>query len=166
MKSEETPLPAASQEKGPVRSSKPITHYLIILFAAALALLLISFLMQQRNHQVLQELNDSMSQQQADLKSSKAQLQLQLEDLRRQLEESQAELETQTQAAQQAQEAAQAVEWLRQIQRAMSRSYQEAAQLRDAFEESGLADKLPHEAAVEGKNSPQEDYEEICQRLS
>ena len=163
MKPDETPVPAAPQEGK--KSSKPITHYLIILFAAALALLLISFFMQQRNHEVLLELNDSMTQQQADLQSSKAQLQLQVADLRDQLKETEAALKNQSQAAKTAQEQVQAVEWLRQIQRAMSRSYWEAAELRDAFEATGLNEQLPDEPAVEGKASPKEDYEEICQRL-
>lgn len=163
MKPDETSLSTPSPEKK--GSSKPITHYLIILFAAALALLVISFLMQQRNHQVLLELNDSMTQQQEDLQSSKAQLQLQLTDLREQLKEAQGELETQTQAAENAQKQAQAVEWLRQIQRAMSRSYQEAAELQKAFEDAGLPEQLPDQPAVDGKASPKEDYEEICRRL-
>jgi len=135
VKPDETPVPAAPQEGK--KSSKPITHYLIILFAAALALLLISFFMQRRNHEVLLELNDSMTQQQADLQSSKAQLQLQVADLRDQLKETEAAL----------------------------KNYWEAAELRDALEATGLNKQLPDKAAVDGKASPKEDYEEICQRL-
>lgn len=155
----------SEKDKQPAKNSKPITHYLMILFAAALALLLISFFMQQRNHEVLLELNDSMTQQQTSLQSSREQLQLQVSDLRDQLEAAETALEESQSQAERAEQEAQALEWLRQIQRAMSRSYWEAAELRDAFEATGLADKLPDRSQVEGKDSPKEDYAALCERL-
>ena len=56
--------------------------YLTVLFCVALLLLLISFVMQQRNHLALQDLNDSISNTQeiADLQLENQRLQYELED--------------------------------------------------------------------------------------
>ena len=64
-----TPPPAdkGSGETPPEKpnKSRPVKVYLIALFCVALLLLLVSFVMQQRNHLALQDLNDSISNNQA-----------------------------------------------------------------------------------------------------
>ena len=91
--------------------------YLTVLFCVALLLLLISFVMQQRNHLALQDLNDSISNTQ-----EIADLQLENQRLQYELEDKQA-LEEQVQAQQKQVEA---LEWLRQIEAATRTSYTRA----------------------------------------
>ncbi len=66
----------------PKSKSRPVKVYLTVLFCVALLLLLISFVMQQRNHRALQDLNDSISNTQeiADLQLENQRLQYELED--------------------------------------------------------------------------------------
>lgn len=66
----------------PESKSRPVKVYLTVLFCVALLLLLISFVMQQRNHLALQDLNDSISNTQeiADLQLENQRLQYELED--------------------------------------------------------------------------------------
>ena len=101
--------------------------YLTVLFCVALLLLLISFVMQQRNHLALQDLNDSISNTQ-----EIADLQLENQRLQYELEDKQA-LEEQVQAQQKQVEA---LEWLRQIEAATRTSYTRARELVEAFEDA------------------------------
>ena len=119
-------------------------------------LLLISFVMQQRNHMALQDLNDSLTNTQeiTDLQLENQRLQYELEgkeeaaeDLQRQAEEKDRQV--------------QALEWLRQIEGAVRRSYSEAIALVEAFEETGLPESLPTESSVEGAESPADAYRTI-----
>lgn len=73
--------PPAPPDK-PKSKSRPVKVYLTVLFCVALLLLLISFVMQQRNHLALQDLNDSISNTQeiADLQLENQRLQYELED--------------------------------------------------------------------------------------
>lgn len=81
-----TPPPAdkGSGETPPEKpnKSRPVKVYLIALFCVALLLLLVSFVMQQRNHLALQDLNDSISNNQAvaDLQLENQRLQYELEE--------------------------------------------------------------------------------------
>lgn len=95
--------PPAPPDK-PKSKSRPVKVYLTVLFCVALLLLLISFVMQQRNHLALQDLNDSISNTQ-----EIADLQLENQRLQYELEDKQA-LEEQVQAQQKQVEA---LEWLR-----------------------------------------------------
>ena len=119
-------------------------------------LLLISFVMQQRNHLALQDLNDSISNTQ-----EIADLQLENQRLQYELEDKQA-LEEQVQAQQKQVEA---LEWLRQIEAATRTSYTRARELVEAFEETGLESSLPTESVVEGADSPADTYRSIYAML-
>ena len=130
--------------------------YLTVLFCVALLLLLISFVMQQRNHLALQDLNDSISNTQ-----EIADLQLENQRLQYELEDKQA-LEEQVQAQQKQVEA---LEWLRQIEAATRTSYTRARELVEAFEETGLESSLPTESVVEGADSPADTYRSIYAML-
>lgn len=138
--------------------AKRVTRYLLVLFAAAFLLLLVSFLMQQRNHQVLVKLNDSITSAQEDLKTANGQLQLKLGDLEDQV----TALEGQVEAAQREMEA---VEWLRQLETALRSSHVSAKELLAQFQDSGLVEALPDSSPVEGAPSPQESYEALCRIL-
>ena len=133
--------PPAPPDK-PKSKSRPVKVYLTVLFCVALLLLLISFVMQQRNHLALQDLNDSISNTQeiADLQLENQRLQYELEDK-------------------------QALEWLRQIEAATRTSYTRARELVEAFEETGLESSLPTESVVEGADSPADTYRSIYAML-
>ncbi len=154
MSQEETKIP--SQPEGPKSKSRPVTIYLSVLFCVALLLLLISFVMQQRNHIALQDLNESITQTQ-----DVAGLQLENQRLKYELE-AKANLEKQ---AEEKDKEAQALEWLRQIEGATRRSYTTARELAEAFEATGLQESLPTESVVEGGDSPAETYENIHNML-
>lgn len=159
---EETPpqsveSPPAHSPAPPDKSkSRPVKVYLTVLFCVALLLLLISFVMQQRNHLALQDLNDSISNTQ-----EIADLQLENQRLQYELEDKQA-LEEQVQAQQKQVEA---LEWLRQIEAATRTSYTRARELVEAFEETGLESSLPTESVVEGADSPADTYRSIYAML-
>ena len=93
--------------------SRPVKVYLIALFCVALLLLLVSFVMQQRNHLALQDLNDSISNNQAvaDLQLENQRLQYELEERKNQEEDLQSQVEEKDKQVQ-------AMEWLRQIEAA------------------------------------------------
>lgn len=154
---EETKTPSQPEKTaGPKSKSRPVTIYLSVLFCVALLLLLISFVMQQRNHIALQDLNESITQTQdvADLQLENQRLKYELEakaNLEKQVEEKDKE--------------AQALEWLRQIEGAIRRSYTTARELAEAFEATGLQESLPTESVVEGADSPAETYESIHNML-
>ena len=75
--------------------SRPVKVYLTVMFCVALLLLMISFVMQQRNHLALQDLNQSISVSQdvADLQMENQKLQYELKEKEDQAEDLQAQLE-------------------------------------------------------------------------
>lgn len=79
---ESPPAHSPAPPDKPKSKSRPVKVYLTVLFCVALLLLLISFVMQQRNHLALQDLNDSISNTQeiADLQLENQRLQYELED--------------------------------------------------------------------------------------
>ena len=161
--SQETPKQGSINRLPPKvsnKKSKPVTVYLSVLFVVALLLLVMSFFMQQRSHQALEDLTTSMEESQttATLQMDNQRLQYELEQAKEtigQLEQNQADLEKQ----------AQALEWLRLIEEAVRSSYGEATELVDQFEESELADYLPTESVVEGAKSPADTYKDIYAML-
>ena len=138
--SQETPKQGSINRLPPKvssKKSKPVTVYLSVLFVVALLLLVMSFFMQQRSHQALEDLTTSMEESQTNL------------------EEENSDLEKQVQA----------LEWLRLIQEAVRTSYGEAKELAEQFEESELPAYLPAESVVEGKESPADIYKNIYAML-
>lgn len=145
-----------SKQEGPAKKtskSRPVTVYMGVLFVVVFLLLLMSFFMQQRSHQALEDLNASMtmSQDVASLQMDKQRLEFELQQSKEDLEEAQQALEDQEKQAQ-------ALEWLRQMEAAARTSYQSLKDLVEAFEESGLADYLPTESVVEGAKAPADAY--------
>ena len=151
-----------SKGKKPVRS---VTFYLLILFLAALFLLVLAFFMQQR--QAFQDLNQSVAKSQniTELQLANQKLTFQLEEATRQADRDEAQLkEAQTQA-EHAQKQADALEWLRQIETATRNSYPRSKELIEAFEKTGLKKYLPEESVVEGGTSPAETYQNLYAML-
>ena len=58
-----------------------------------------------------------------------------------------------------------ALEWLRQIEAAVRKSYSEAKALVEAFEETGLESSLPTQSSVEGAEAPADTYRQIYAML-
>ena len=162
--SQETPKQGSINRLPPKvsnKKSKPVTVYLSVLFVVALLLLVMSFFMQQRSHQALEDLTTSMEESQttATLQMDNQRLQYELDQAQEtisQLEQNQADLEKQ----------AQALEWLRLIEEAVRTSYGEATELVDQFEKSELTDYLPTESVVEGAKSPADTYKDIYAMLN
>lgn len=158
---------SAAEEKEKLQkarnSSRSVMKYLLILFAAAFLLLLLTFFMQQRNHEaMIEDLHTSMGtmQETTDLRLENQQLGFQLESLQRELDSANAENEEITAELSDAQETAQALEWLARIEAAMSSSRAEAHNLIVEFEETGLVKSLPDES-ITGGESPADMYREI-----
>lgn len=140
--------------------SRPVKVYLTVLFFVALLLLVMSFFMQQRSHQALTDLNESLSSQESlmDLQMEKQKLELKTGKLEKERDEAQSKLD-------QKEKEAQALEWLRQIEDATRKSYSRARELVEQFHESGLEEALPDESVVEGGSSPKETYWSIYSYL-
>lgn len=153
------PTPESNADKNKSRS-RPVKVYLTVLFCAALLLLLISFVMQQRNHMALQDLNEAIEGSQ-----EAATLQLENQRLQYDLEEAQTEKERLEHQLEETEKQVEALEWLRQIEDAVRSSYTDAVDLVKAFEESGLPDSLPTTSPIEGVQSPADVYRAIYTML-
>lgn len=153
---EETPKTNKKPTPKRLSKSRPVTVYLVVLFIVALLLLVMSFFMQQRSHQALADLNASMSASQdlATLQMDKQRLEFELQQTKDDLAQAQEALDK-------AEQETQALEWLRQMEAAARTSYSDLKALVEQFEETGLADFLPTESVVEGKDSPADAYRTI-----
>ena len=155
--------------KMPERPVRSVTFYLIILFLAALCLLVLAFFMQQR--QAFQDLNQTVAAGQdiTELQLANQKLTFQLEETTRQADKEKAQLEDQLKDAQTqadlAQKQADALEWLRQIEEAARSSYPRSKELIEAFEQTGLKKYLPENSVVEGCASPAETYQDLYAKL-
>lgn len=142
------------------KRSHPVKVYLTVLFVAVLLLLVLSFFMQQRSHQALENITDSMSERQ-----TLVELQLKNQDLTFQMQNLQKEVDGLKEAKTAQEKRAQAVEWLRQIETASEISLEEAKKLVEEFKKTGLVESLPTESVVEGTSSPAEDYRNLYATL-
>lgn len=142
------------------KRSHPVKVYLTVLFVAVLLLLVLSFFMQQRSHQALENITDSMSERQ-----TLVELQLKNQDLTFQMQNLQKEVDELKEAKTAQEKRAQAVEWLRQIETASEVSLEEAKKLVEEFKKTGLVESLPTESVVEGTSSPAEDYRNLYATL-
>lgn len=153
-------------EKKPGRS---VSFYLLILFLAALFLLVLAFFMQQR--QAIQDLSQTVStgQDVTELQLANQKLTFQLEEATRQADKDRTQLETQLEDAQaqtdHARKQADALEWLRQIEAATRTSYPKSKQLIEDFEKTGLKKYLPEVSVVDGGTSPSETYQNLYAML-
>ena len=149
----------------PPRSSKshPVKVYLTVLFVVSLLLLTMSFFMQQRSHQALEDLNESMSSNESvvELKLDKQKLEFQIQELQDALTAAEKEQAGWDEERADMENQAKALEWLRQIEQASRSSHSKTAELIQAFEQTGLEEALPDESVVEGGTSPAETYRNL-----
>ena len=154
----ETPAQEASQKAAPKERSKsrPVTVYLGVLFVVVFLLLVMFFFMQQRSHQALEDLNESMSASQ-DLTA----LQMEKQRLEFELQKTKEDLAQAEESLEKLEKQAQALEWLRQMEAASRTSYTSLKTLVEQFEESELVDYLPTESVVEGADAPADVYRNL-----
>lgn len=186
-----SPDPAPAPEKG--RDPRPMTHgqqrrrqrsvfqYVAILFGAAFLLLLVTFLMERRQYEQIQEENQeqiddlrqsvSAVQSLEELYSENAALREQVDELETQLEQSQEQAGNLAQANEalslQLERTGQAMDWCWQIDEAYVRGrYSLCRDLMENLEEAGLAVYLPRESITDnGRYSPHDRYQEIRDAL-
>ncbi len=186
-----SPDPAPAPEKG--RDPRPMTHgqqrrrqrsvfqYVAILFGAAFLLLLVTFLMERRQYEQIQEENQeqiddlrqsvSAVQSLEELYSENAALREQVDELETQLEQSQEQAGNLAQANEalslQLERTGQAMDWFWQIDEAYVRGrYSLCRDLMENLEEAGLAVYLPRESITDnGRYSPYDRYQEIRDAL-
>lgn len=161
--SDETTAEPPKQEPAPKSQgsrSRPVKVYLTVMFLAAFCLLLLSFLMQQRNHQAIVDLGSDIraTQEITELERENQELRHQLNAL----EEERAALEDR---CDEIRRAADAIEWLRQMEKASFASHQSARSLAERFDQTGLEDALPSTTPIEGAGSPAKDYRDLYARL-
>ncbi|MEG1999899.1 MAG: hypothetical protein RR053_00700 [Evtepia sp.] len=160
-----------NKEKDSKRSkSKPVVVYVSVMFAAALFLMIFSFLMQQRNHEALMKgLSSTAVSTQSIVNLTKEN-----DDLQTRLDEMQEELDvikTDTNNLQQTLTAAEhtrdALTWLQMIQTSyLAKDYQTARAQMAEFEASGLRASLPVTATKEGVLSPSDAYADLFSKLN
>lgn len=156
----------------------PVLLYLVILFAAAFVLLLMSYLMQQRSNQAamdnLQQTSNSAVQSLENLITERDTLATQAEELEKQLDQLKADLkdaQTDAQALQQQSDTLsrqlKAMEYFWQIDDYYARGYYtQARALIETVEEQGLQTALPTENTTgTDRFSPAQRYQEIRDAL-
>ena len=176
-KPDKQPLTPGQQK----RRQKSVFQYIAILFGAAFVLLLFTFVMERRQHQLLQEQNEaqiddlqqsvnavqslnSLYEENAALKEKNQDL----ENRNQTLEEQVIGLEEQVaQLTEQAEKSSQALDWFWQIDEAYVRGkYTLCRQLIESLEEAGLKEWLPKESITDnGRFSPYDRYQEIYDAL-
>ena len=186
-----SPDPAPAPEKG--RDPRPMTHgqqrrrqrsvfqYVAILFGAAFLLLLVTFLMERRQYEQIQEENQeqiddlrqsvSAVQSLEELYSENAALREQVDELETQLEQSQEQAgnlaQTNEALSLQLERTGQAMDWFWQIDEAyVLGRYSLCRELIQEIQDAGLVDYLPKESITDnGRFSPSGRYQEIYEAL-
>ena len=165
-------VPPATREK----RQRSVVHYIAILFAAAFLLMLMAYLMDQRQNQAMNDLNQSLTGLQDSLTDQSSlqdiyedNMQLiqqvgQLEEQVKQLEENNQELSSQLSDQE---KASQAMDWFWQIDEAyVLGRYSLCRSLIQELEDAGLVDYLPKESVTDnGRFSPSGRYQEIYEAL-
>lgn len=173
-KSEERPISRGQQR----RRQKSVFQYITILFAAAFVLLLFTFMMERRQHEILQQENqaqiDNLQQsvsavqslqnlydQNDALKEQVAELEDQVEALEQKLND------TSRQQADRLAKTASAMDWFWQIDEAYVRGrYSLCRSLIQNLESAGLVDYLPKESTTANDRfSPYDRFQEIYERV-
>ena len=179
------PAPESKGEKAPAyvppatreKRQRSVVHYIAILFAAAFVLMLLTYLMDQRqNEAVVNSLNQSLTDLQTSL-SDRSSLQDiyednlalidqvdQLEDQVAQLQQERDSLSAQLSSQE---KTAQAMDWFWQIDEAyVLGRYSLCRELIQELQDAGLVDYLPKESITDnGRFSPSGRYQEIYDAL-
>lgn len=196
--SEENQTPASTPETGPApkqtphgerrsarnqqkRRQRSVFQYITILFAAAFVLLLFTFVMERRQHEILQQENqeqidnlqqsvsavqslDNLYKENEALKEQVAQLEQQLQQA---AQDRQSEKTTLLQQVEAKEKSLQAMDWFWQIDEAYAKGrYSLCRSLIQNLQSAGLAEHLPKESATDNDRfSPYERYQEIYDNL-
>ncbi|MCF2596257.1 hypothetical protein [Pseudoflavonifractor phocaeensis] len=196
--SEENQTPASTPETGPApkqtphgerrsarnqqkRRQRSVFQYITILFAAAFVLLLFTFVMERRQHEILQQENqeqidnlqqsvsavqslDNLYKENEALKEQVAQLEQQLQQA---AQDRQSEKTTLLQQVEAKEKSLQAMDWFWQIDEAYAKGrYSLCRSLIQNLQSAGLAEYLPKESATDNDRfSPYERYQEIYDNL-
>lgn len=179
------PAPESKGEKAPAyvppatreKRQRSVVHYIAILFAAAFVLMLLTYLMDQRqNEAVVNSLNQSLTDLQTSL-SDRSSLQDiyednlalidqvdQLEDQVAQLQQERDSLSAQLSSQE---KTAQAMDWFWQIDEAyVLGRYSLCRELIQELQDAGLTSSLPQESITDnGRFSPAGRYQEIYDAL-
>ena len=195
---EENQTPASTPETGPAPKQTPhgerrsarnqqkrrqwsVFQYITILFAAAFVLLLFTFVMERRQHEILQQENqeqidnlqqsvsavqslDNLYKENEALKEQVAQLEQQLQQA---AQDRQSEKTTLLQQVEATEKSLQAMDWFWQIDEAYAKGrYSLCRSLIQNLQSAGLAEYLPKESATDNDRfSPYERYQEIYDNL-
>ena len=196
--SEENQTPASTPETGPApkqtphgerrsarnqqkRRQRSVFQYITILFAAAFVLLLFTFVMERRQHEILQQENqeqidnlqqsvsavqslDNLYKENEALKEQVAQLEQQLQQA---AQDRQSEKTTLLQQVEAKEKGLQAMDWFWQIDEAYAKGrYSLCRSLIQNLQSAGLAEYLPKESTTDNDRfSPYERYQEIYDNL-
>ena len=161
---EERPRPARRRGKR-AQKKNPVFRYLVILFAVAFLLLLLSFFAQQRDREALNVDLGNKEETIASLQKENETLTVNLEKAQKSAESATAAAETAETAAETAEKTAQALEYLAQMERACRTSYVEGYHIAQEMESKGLAQYLPTSSSVSGCVSPAKVYQSLCNTI-
>ena len=165
-------VPPATREK----RQRSVVHYIAILFAAAFLLMLMAYLMDQRQNQAMNDLNqsltglqDSITDQSSlqDIYEDNMQLIQQVGQLEEQVKQLEEDKQSLTSQLSDQEKASQAMDWFWQIDEAyVLGRYSLCRSLIQELEDAGLVDYLPKESVTDnGRFSPSGRYQEIYEAL-
>jgi len=166
-KEEMSTASAPGQAPVPSKKAKPVIFYIVIMFAVALFLIILSFLMQQRNHEVLLKGLSSSSlhvQNLVDLEMDKNKLEDTLTETLTELETVKADKKTQEEAATRQ---TQAMEYLMEVRLAYSAGkHSHARELLAEMQKQKLNEALPEASSLPDTKSPRTHYQELVDALN
>ena len=175
---EKTPEEDESRSDPPVKPQRKqsVAIYLIILFAAAFLLMLMAYLMDQRQNQAMNDLNqsltglqDSITDQSSlqDIYEDNMQLIQQVGQLEEQVKQLEEDKQSLTSQLSDQEKASQAMDWFWQIDEAyVLGRYSLCRELIQEIQDAGLVDYLPKESITDnGRFSPSGRYQEIYDAL-
>ena len=165
-------VPPPTQEK----RQRSVVHYIAILFAAAFLLMLMAYLMDQRQNQAMNDLNqsltglqDSITDQSSlqDIYEDNMQLIQQVGQLEEQVKQLEEDKQSLTSQLSDQEKASQAMDWFWQIDEAyVLGRYSLCRELIQEIQDAGLVDYLPKESITDnGRFSPSGRYQEIYEAL-
>ena len=180
----ESPSPAPQPEKAPAyvppatreKRQRSVVHYIAIMFAAAFLLMLMAYLMDQRQNQAMNDLNqsltglqDSITDQNSlqDIYEDNMQLIQQVGQLEEQVKQLEEDKQSLTSQLSDQEKASQAMDWFWQIDEAyVLGRYSLCRELIQEIQDAGLVDYLPKESITDnGRFSPSGRYQEIYEAL-
>lgn len=163
-------LSTTLKESIPPKKARPVIFYIVIMFGVALFLMILSFFMQQRNHEALMKgLSTSAINVQniVDLEMKKNNLEASLTSLQGNLETTMAEKANLQAEVDSAKNSLRAMEILCEARiDLLSGKKKEAESALAWLQKDDLYKLLPETSALEGQPSPRQHYDELVDALS